>query len=655
MNKKLLITALVLPFMAFSQSKDASKFGQMTVGGPQLLSSQTAGAVDNGTFDSMANAGASKAAPKSSAKRGIISYNFVKVGSTYYDLQTNASIGRRVVLQDDGKVSVAWTTSNDATYANRGTGYNHFNLSSWLSVGNPTNRIESVRLGWPSIGVNNGKEWVMGHDAANGGYVLSNNAAIGSTSWSSGSSVLTENSLRPLWGRVANSGNYFHCIGTYADSSQPGEPRAPKRKGVFAPLTYSRSTDGGATWDIQHSILPGYDSTRITSGGGDEYAIDVRGSVVAIVTGDQLKDVMVWKSTDNGTTFTRIIADSFAYAPYNDKKLMLDTPSVCDGSVEVLIDNNNKVHAFWGVSKVFDDDTTDASYSFFPGTSLLAHWSESTGKVQLIAGGSQFDRDKNGTLDISAGNTAALSGGLVPQTLKNNGISSVARLGNTSLLHSPSAGVDASGNIFVTFSFPLEQDVDANNVNLRDVMMVHSTDGGANWAASQDITQIQGLEEEFACVAKKVNNFVHVIFQVDATAGTNLQNNSTADNNHPAGINDIMYAAIPVAKILDGSIQTLWSLGVEQFDANQEVFVVSQNYPNPFSSNSDVIIWLNTESNVTIEITNVSGQVVSTQDFGSKGAGNHSITMNADGLAAGIYFYTVKTATHSVTKKMTIN
>ena len=203
MKKKLLITALVLPFMAFSQSKDASKFTQMSVGGPQLLSSKTAGTVDNS-----------------------ISYNFVKVGSTYYDLQTNASIGRRVVLHNDGKVSVAWTTSNDATYANRGTGYNHFNLSSWLSVGNPTNRIESVRLGWPSIGVNNGKEWVMGHDAANGGYVMSTNASVGSTSWTQGSSVLTENSLRPLWGRVANSGNYFHCIGTYADSSQPGEPRA---------------------------------------------------------------------------------------------------------------------------------------------------------------------------------------------------------------------------------------------------------------------------------------------------------------------------------------------------------------------------------------------------------------------------------------------
>ncbi len=652
MNKKLLLSALMMPFLAFSQSKDASKFGQTTVGGAQQASSSS-NAVEVSTFDSMVVAASTKT--PSNAKRGIINYNFIKVGSTYYDLQTNASIGRRVLLHSDGRVSVAWTTSNDALYNNRGTGYNHFNLTSWLTVGSPTNRLESVRLGWPSIGLNGTKEWVMGHDAANGGFVMSSNASIGSTTWTSGSSILSESGRRPIWGRVANNGNIFHCVSSYSDSTVAGDPRAPRINGVYAPMTYSRSLDGGQTWDIEHILLPGYDSSRYVSGGGDEYAIDVRDSIVAIVTGDNLKDVAVWKSTDNGSTFTRIICDSFAYAPYNSKKLMLDTPFVCDGSVEVLIDNNGKVHTFWGVSRVFDNDTANETYSFFPGTSLLAYWNENTQTVQFIAGGLQFDRDKSGALEISAGNTAALENGLVPQALKNNGISSVARLGNTSLLHSPSAGIDGNGNIFVTFSYPLEQDVDANNVNMRDIFIVHSTDGGANWATPQDITQWQGFEEEFACVAKTVDNFVHVVFQQDATAGTNLQNNSTADNNHPAGVNDILYAAVPVSKILDGSIQTLWSLGVNQFNSNQEVFIVSQNYPNPFSNTSEVIIWLDTESEVSLEIYNINGQVVSTQSFGSKGAGNHALTMNADGLAPGIYFYTIKTATHSVTRKMTIN
>ncbi|MEZ4804594.1 MAG: hypothetical protein R2852_03700 [Bacteroidia bacterium] len=66
-------------------------------------------------------------------KRGIINYNFIKVGSTYYDLQTNASMVERIHLHDDGKISLAWTTSTIAAYQ-RGTGYNHYDLSNWLTV-----------------------------------------------------------------------------------------------------------------------------------------------------------------------------------------------------------------------------------------------------------------------------------------------------------------------------------------------------------------------------------------------------------------------------------------------------------------------------------------------------------------------------------------
>lgn len=591
----------------------------------------------------------------SSTKRGIITYDFIKVGSTYYDLQTNASIGRRVSLLPNGTVSVAWTTSEDEAFNKRGTGYNHYNGTSWLTVGNPTVRLENVRLGWPSIGLNGSNEWVMGHDAISGGFVMSKNSAIGSQTWTQGSGILTQVGRRPIWGRVANNGNIFHCIASYSDSSAAGEPRAPKIKGVFAPMTYSRSMDGGATWDIQHILLPEYDSTRLTSGGGDEYAIDVRDSIVVIVCGDHLKDVAMWKSTDNGTTFTRITVDTFRYAPYSSKKLMLDTPFVCDGSVEVMLDANGKAHVFWGVSRVFDDDTTDQSYSFFPGTSLLGYWNENDMTTKFIAGGNQFDRNKDGTLTISAGNTNALSNGTVPAALKNQGISSVARLGNTSLLHSPSAGIDADGNIFVVFSYPLEQDLDANNVNLRDIMIVHSTDGGSTWAAPQDVTQMIGFEEEFGAISKQVNGFVHLIFQRDQTAGTNLQNNSASDNNHPVALNDIMYAAIPVSKILDGSIETLWNAGVDQFNAEKEVFVVSQNYPNPFSNTSDVLIWLSSSSDVTVEITDISGKVIKTINYSELNAGNHYLTLNADGLSAGVYFYTVKTATHSVTRTMSVN
>src|SRR5690606_11995574 len=161
-------------------------------------------------------------------------------------------------------------------------------------------------------------------------------------------------------------------------------------------MLYSRSMDGGGTWDKENILLPGYDSTRILNGGGDNYALDVNGSTVAIVTGGLGDDVIMWKSTDDGNTFTRIIVDSFKYAPFNGLVLALDTPETNDGSVDVMIDNNGNAHVFWGLSRVFDDDTTDdGTYSFFPATAALVHWSEATGTSQVIAG--IIDENQNQT------------------------------------------------------------------------------------------------------------------------------------------------------------------------------------------------------------------------------------------------------------------
>ncbi|MES2616907.1 MAG: T9SS type A sorting domain-containing protein [Bacteroidota bacterium] len=650
MKKQLLILALSLPAWLLAQQPATGKLKPTVVGGAQTPSP------DIFTLDQIkpdSSIVKPKQTPTSSVKRSSRPYNFVKVGNTKYDLQTNASMGRRIVVLPDGTISLAWTTATDASssFTDRGTGYNHFNGTSWLTVASPTPRLESTRIGWPSIGYNGNTEWVMGHSATDGGFVKSNNSAIGSTTWTSGSPILRQSLRRPIWGRIMNNGDTFHCISNYSDSGAVGEPRAPRINGVFAPWTYSRSTDGGNTWTTQHILLPGYDSSRYVSGGGDQYAIDVKGSTVAIVAGDLLEDVAVWKSTDNGTTFTKIICDTFKYAPYNDNKLILDTPYVCDGSMDVLIDEAGKVHAFWGVNRVLNLDSTDDSYSFFPGTAMIAAWSEATMQTQIIANSLTFDRNSDNAYNIERGTYSSLGAG---QTIPS-GLSSVARLGNTGLFHMPSAGIDANGNIYVSFSAPIEEDVDLNLVNYRDVIMVHSTDGGLTWSAPADLTRDIQREEEFACVARVVNNFVHVVFQSDEYPGTNLQSNSPNTGNHPvpdAG-NDIFYIAVPVSKILDGSLGND-PVGVKTFDANKEVFIVSQNRPNPFSNSSEVIIWLADESNVTIEITNMAGQVVSVQNFNTLGSGNHSLTIDGENLASGMYFYTIKTQTNSATQKMMI-
>ena len=574
---------------------------------------------------------------------------FIRIGSTYYDLQTNYAMPRRMVQHADNAISAVWTTSvSDALgYPGRGTGYNFRSASK---VWNPSDstRVENQRTGWPSVGVlADGSVFTIGHDATNGGFYLTKSSSATSRP-STVTSVLSDAPYKPIWARAANSGDNIHLICSYTDSAAPGEKRAPTRNGIFAPMVYSRSTDGGVNWDKKHIMLPGYDSTITNNGGADQYAIDVKGSTVAIVNADMLQGVILWKSTDNGETFTRIFADSFRYAPYNAKRLMSDTPITNDGTVDVLIDNDYNVHVFWGLGRVLDTDTSDASYSFFPGLQGIVHWDEVSNKQQIIASGSSFDNDGDGANTMQQSTYGSLQNGAIP-----SGMSTVARLGNTSCMRQPSSGISANGEIYCIFSVPVEGVQSDLGADYRDLGVVYSTDSGKTWSTTQNITQERMLEDDFGCVAKNVDGFLHVMWQQDEIPGTNLQNNQSGFGNHPVNLNVIMYQAIPVDEIKAGTIGHYYGLGVEKPNTGK-VMVVNQNYPNPFTGSTDVLIYLTTPGNVQIEVRNAMGALVSTQEYKQLDKGNHILNINGEGLSTGIYTYTLISGGSSVSKTMMV-
>ncbi|MDX5321833.1 MAG: T9SS type A sorting domain-containing protein, partial [Bacteroidota bacterium] len=550
-------------------------------------------------------------------------------------------------------VSLTWTTEPEGTtgFPQRGSGYNYNNGTSFIRQGDQNGaRVDNFRAGWPSIGIlPNGQEWIIAHDATNGGFRMSKNDSKGSNNWTTGSPILTyPDKQRPIWNRAANNGNTIHLICNFSDSSSPGDPRVITLNGVRGPMMYSRSQDGGTTWDKQNTLLPGYDSTRIVSGGGDNYAIDVNGNTVAIVVGGLAEDVILWKSNDNGETFTRTIVDSFPYSPFRGLSLATDTPYCNDGSLDVLIDNNGDCHVFYGMSRVFDDDTTDdGAYNFFPATALLSHWSEASGVTQFIAG--VVDEIDPGVLNIERGTYSGLINRQLP-----NGLDNVARTGNTGLVTMPSAGVDAQGRIFVTYSAPRENDLSIDNTNCRDVYVVYSTDGGATWSTPQNISQVQYTEDAFPAMARRVDDFVHVVWQQDENPGTNLQNNAEGGNNQSVSENKIMYAAVPVSKLINNEIGQGPGVGMQEITGVSEIFRVSQNYPNPFSNETAVTVYMTEASEVKLTVTNLMGQVVIQQNLGQFLPGNSVINIDANGLSAGIYTYTLSTNSHEVGNKMIV-
>jgi hypothetical protein len=552
-------------------------------------------------------------------------------------------------LHSNGAISAAWTTANSdaAGFSTRGSGYNFRDASGkW----NPSDssRVENVRTGWANIGVlSNGSVFTIGHDATNGGFYMAKSASATSRP-STTTSILQEPPYKPIWARTANNGDVIHLICSYTDSASPGEARAPRRKGIFAPMVYSRSKDGGTTWDKQHVMLPDYDSTLTNNGGADQYTIDVKGNTVAIVNADLLQGVIAWKSTDGGDNWQRIIVDTFKYAPWTGKTEMLDTPYTNDGTVDVIIDNNNKLHVFFGLGRVLDTDTTDESYSFYPGTQGMMHWSEATDKTSLIASGNQFDRDEDGFNGLEQATYAALSGGNVP-----SGLSTVARLGSTSALRQPASAMDANGNLYCLFSVPIEQDISDLGANFRDIGVVYSTDGGATWSLPQNVTQVLGREDDFASTCRVANGFLHMTWQQDEIAGTNLQNNSGAFGNHPVVLNLINYQAIPVTEILKGNIGMLYGVNVEKPNTGA-VMVVNQNYPNPFSNETNVMVYLTNPGDIKVEVRNAMGALVKTQTHSNLYKGNHELTISANGLSTGVYTYTLIAGGSSVSKTMMV-
>jgi hypothetical protein len=590
--------------------------------------------------------------------RGVNYSSFIKIGSSFYDLQSNYAMPHRLVMHPNGSISATWTTSaNDfPNFPQRGSGYNYRNASlgnTWLK--SDSNRVESsTRTGWPNIGIlRNGNEFVIGHEATNGGFVMTKNNGPG-TRPSLSVNILSETPYKPIWARTANDGDTIHLICSYTDSAQPGEKRAPRRKGIFAPMVYSRSVDAGANWDIKHQMMPDYDSTLTTNGGSDQYAIDAKGKTVAIVNADKFQGVILWKSTDAGATFQRIIVDTFKYAPYTAKKLMLDTPFTNDGTCDVIIDNNGKVHVFWGVARVGDVDTSDEFYTDYFAVQGIGYWNEVTGVGQSIVDPSAFDRDGSGTISLDAATYYGLQNGNLPTPAGSaSPLSHATRLTNTSPMRQPNAAIDDNGNIFCVFSVPIEGDVYDLGGNYRDIAVVSSTDGGLNWSAPQNLTQVLTREDDFPSVARRANGFLHLMWQQDVIPGNNLSNNNANAQNHPAILNDILYQAIPVGDILTNKIGMIWGVNIDKPNTG-EVMLVNQNYPNPFSGVSNVLVWMTAPGDIKLEVRNTAGMLVRSNTFTGLNRGNHILPINAEGLSAGVYTYSLISGGSKVSRTMMV-
>ena len=81
-------------------------------------------------------------------------------------------------------------------------------------------------------------------------------------------------------------------------------------------------------------------------------------------------------------------------------------------------------------------------------------------------------------------------------------------------------------------------------------------------------------------------------------------------------------------------------------------FSVTQNTPNPFNGTTTISVSSQTASAVSIEVSNIMGQTI--YNVNSTVNGTKEITLSADHMEAGVYFYTVTVGNEKITKKMIV-
>ena len=81
-------------------------------------------------------------------------------------------------------------------------------------------------------------------------------------------------------------------------------------------------------------------------------------------------------------------------------------------------------------------------------------------------------------------------------------------------------------------------------------------------------------------------------------------------------------------------------------------FSLSQAYPNPFNPTTTMTLIMPVSSDITLEVYNLLGQVVSTFASGYRQAGTYSFTWDATDAASGVYFITLSASDTRLTQKV---
>ena len=560
-----------------------------------------------------------------------------QIGDSWYDWQTNATMQNRFYYYEDGTFGSTWMNGyNWPNFDDRGTAYTYYDGNAWSPF--PVERIESQRSGWGNywpLGENG--EIIISHISGgdDDGLLINRRTEKGTGEWDEYLFTGPAGGESIIWPYCITTGTDNNTIHLLA-MTRPVENGGTIYQGIDGAMLYSRSTDGGDTWDIQNEILPQLSSDDFASFSPDQYAFaPPRGDVLAFVVGGTFTEAFLMKSTDNGDTWEKTVIWEHPYPLWNGG--VTDTFYCPDGSWDVKLDNTGMVHCVFGINRAHSDGTGTFWFPFIDGVGYWKTMPAFSGTLEAMnpygEEGSEMIEDYNligWSQDVDGDGEVTLIGESIDNIGRYYlGLSSMVQL-----------VMGESNQLYVVWSSVTET-YDDGLQNFRHLWSRVSPDGGTTWGPFTDLTEnIVHIFDECVWPDAAINSDaenLYLIYQLDNAPGMAM-----SGDEDPFGINYWNFMAVNKDEIT----------GIKKQDGAPSLLTVHQNYPNPFNGRTRIRFDLAQAGPVSLEVMNGMGQVVYQSLPEVRTAGSHTLALEGDGLAKGVYFYTVTAGTQKVTRKM---
>jgi len=461
------------------------------------------------------------------------------VGTTTYDLQTNSGVCRRVATNPPGTFTyVGWTMGMDFTTgaANRGTGFNFYNRNTGAWGPIPTSRIEpTTRVGWPNIGFSQGRQFSITHTGSQG--MMFTYRTGNQSDWTEIVVGDLVNDTGGVWARAAAEAPNIYCVIGRPFDSEPFN-------GINGGLNVIRSTDNGNNWESLGGLEENYGGSYALNMTADTYQIDAANGVVSVVFGTAMTPVVLYKSTDEGVTWSKTIIQPMPGNPLvkdlNDDAgnpdFTVDPYYGSDGGNTVIIDSEGKSHVIFSSRIIFNQADNDfvgggGSYFLLREVAAIFYWNEDMKAPEMLGKTVMNDANDDGLLG----------------SVFNDIIEVGAQPFYSNMVCHPQLAVDEDDNLYLSYTSLVDgafvpetvefesstdmgettgvqtQDFEPQSTLYSDVFMLRSTDGGTSWQGPLNVTNAPGSEEGYGSMARLIKDTIFLAYQHDALPGTFLQ------------------------------------------------------------------------------------------------------------------------------------